>query len=32
MGWRPHIGLDDGLRDAYADFLRAQRGRSGRGA
>lgn len=24
LGWRPRIGLDDGLRDAYADFLGAQ--------
>lgn len=29
MGWRPRISLDDGLRDAYADFLRVQRGRAG---
>ncbi|MBE6442015.1 MAG: GDP-L-fucose synthase [Desulfovibrio desulfuricans] len=26
MGWRPRISLDDGLRDAYADFLRNRRG------
>lgn len=29
MGWRPRIGLEEGLRDAYRDFLRgAGRGRA----
>lgn len=27
MGWRPRISLDEGLRDAYADFLRHGCGR-----